>query len=76
MAKKAFLVTFSTMTRVIVDVADETLEDKEDFNKVVREAREKISLDVADYLTEDNCYEAKLDVECPYDPLVLSELYK
>lgn len=76
MAKKTFLVTFSPMTRVVVDVTDETLEDKEDFNKVVRAAREKISLDVADYLTEDNCDEAKLDVECPYDPLVLLELYR
>lgn len=67
MAKKAFLVSFSPMTRVVVDVEDETLEDSQEFSKVVRAARaQMMENSIADYLNGDTVDEIRLDEEFPY----------
>lgn len=64
--KKAFLVSFAPMTRVVVDVEDETLEDLDDFHKVIIAARNHMLENIGDYLTGDTCDNIILDEECPY----------
>lgn len=66
--KRAFLVGFSPMTRVIVDVEDETLKNEYEFAKVVTAAREQIIKNgIADYLNSESVDEIVLDTECKYD---------
>ena len=66
--KRAFLVGFSPMTRVIVDVEDETLKNEYEFAKVVTAAREQIIKNgIADYLNSESVDEIILDTECKYD---------
>lgn len=70
MSKKAFLVSFSPMTRVIVDMEgteDEILDDPYKYAEIVRTARAQIiEHGIADYLNGDNIDEIKEDTECPY----------
>jgi len=68
MAKKAYLVGFSTLTRVDVDIEDESLLNEQDLAKVVVAAREQMLQDISDYLCVDTCDRTELDEECPYDP--------
>lgn len=75
MPKKAFLVEFAPRTRVIVDVPDGFDPDNVNFvresdriayDAIIRAAREKITLDAANYLYGDNLSEIVEDVECPF----------
>lgn len=75
MPKKAFLVEFAPRTRVIVDVPDGfdpnnvnfvRESDKDAFDAIVRAARGKITLNVANYLDGDNLSEIVEDVDCPF----------
>lgn len=71
MQKKAFLVGFAPLTRVIVEVPDDFSEDTlNDYQRadIVRAAREKMTQDIGDYLCGDNCDILEQDHECPYDP--------
>ncbi len=69
MAKKAFLVGFSTLTRVIVDVEDETLENDMDHAKVIYAARtQMMENSIADYINGETCDRIDLDEEMPYNP--------
>ena len=64
--KKAYLVEFAPMTRVIVeDTGNE--EDME--NKAVEKAAEWIRLHPGDYIYGDNLMEVREDTECPYGSL-------
>lgn len=72
--KKAFLVSFSPMTRVVVDVPDDFLEDEftlmDDMTraKVIRSARERmIENGIDEYLNGDNIDTIELDEEMPYE---------
>lgn len=71
--KKAFLVSFTPMTRVVVDVPDNFLEDnlelqdEYEWAKVVEAAREQmIENGIDDYLNGDTIEEIRLDEELPY----------
>lgn len=66
--KKAFLVSFSPMTRVIVDVEDEELINEFDWHKVVKAAREQmIENGISEYLNGENVDTLELDEEMPYE---------
>jgi len=68
--KKAFLVGFSPMTRVVVDVKDDKnpLDDPYEFAKIVRSAREQMCDNtIAEYLNGDTIDEIIEDMECPYN---------
>jgi len=72
--KKAILVSFSPMTRVVVDVAEDFLTDEfteqDDFEraKVIRAAREQmIENGIEEYLNGDNIDTIELDEEMPYE---------
>jgi len=57
------------MTRVVVDVNDETLENPVELGKVIHAACEQIiNNGIRNYLTADTCDEAVLDDVVPYDP--------
>jgi hypothetical protein len=68
MAKKAFLVAFSPMTRVVIDVEEDPNECDHTFRQVVREARSNIEDNITDYLNGDNVEFIQEDEDCPYDP--------
>lgn len=75
MPKKAYLVSFAPMTRVIMDVPDgvdprecESGISEEKWHEIVRKAREQMARNLEDYLCGDNCDSMEEDVECPYDP--------
>jgi len=65
--KKAVLVSFSIMTRVVVDnpsdVPSSQIEDA-----AIKKALEKIRKDPYSYITGDNCDEVSDDTEDPYNP--------
>lgn len=74
MSKKAFLVCFNPMTRVVVDVRDDLeidiLDDPYEFAKIVRAAREQMCENtIAEYLNGENIDEIKEDTECPYNEI-------
>ena len=71
--KKAYLVTFTTTTRVVVDVPEEfnpndcnliLEEDDKAYDSIIREARENILENPENYIYGDNA-EIEEDVECP-----------
>lgn len=65
--KIAFLVTFAPTTRVVVDVENASLEQGDDFIKVVTAARQQIIKDgIAEYLNGDNINSINIDEEFPY----------
>lgn len=71
--KTAILVTFTPMTRVVMDIPDgksagEYIESDEGFDAIVRKAMEQMVGSPADYLCGDNVEEVKPDEECPYRP--------
>jgi hypothetical protein len=66
MARKAFLVSFSFRTRVIVDVDNEDDIQTVKFDEAVSIARDQIQDSIADYLSGDNVDEIILDEELPY----------
>ncbi len=66
MARKAFLVSFSFRTRVIVDVDNEDDIQTVKFDEAVSIARDQIEDSIADYLSGDNVDEIILDEELPY----------
>lgn len=67
--KKAFLVTFFPMTRVIVDIPDGKDEnDKEIRETIVKAAAQRIISMATDKLNDENCESVEEDIECPYDP--------
>lgn len=77
MPKKAFLVSFCPMTRVIVDVPEGfdpdnvnfiNPEDKKNYDAIIAAARQKIDANLTDYLIGDNIDTLEEDLECPYDP--------
>ena len=72
--KKAYLVTFTTTTRVVVDVLEGfnpnncnlvIKEHKEAYDSIIREARENILENPENYIYGDNA-EIEGDIECPY----------
>jgi len=72
--KRAFLVSFAPMTRVIVDVNEDLLNDEfelqDDFEiaKVIKAAREQmIANGIEEYLNGDNLDTIELDEEMPYE---------
>ena len=75
MAKKAFLATFVTTTRVVVDVPENfdvhncnfIIKEHEDaWDSIVKEARENILENPEGYICGDNVDEIEEDKECPY----------
>lgn len=76
MPKKAYLVGFATLTRIVIDVPegidpleckDGASEDK--WREIVRAAREKMAASIGDYLNGDNCDRLEEDTECPFGTL-------
>ena len=71
MAKKAYLVTFSICTRVVVNVAD-CIEDEnpetndELWKEIVDKAENRVSDNLWDYLNYDNVESVKEDTACPF----------
>ena len=74
MAKKAYLVTFTTTTRVVVDIPENfspnncnlvIKEYEEAYDSIIREARENILENPENYIYGDNA-EIEEDIECPY----------
>lgn len=68
MTKKAFLVGFCPMTRVVADVPDDfdgNLDSPEG-EKIIEAAREQIMADPSNYLYGENCDRLEEDLECPY----------
>jgi hypothetical protein len=74
MAKKAYLVTFTTTTRVIVNVPEDfdvhdcnliIKEHEEAYDSIIKEARENILENPENYIYGDNA-EIEDDTECPY----------
>lgn len=66
--KKAYLVSFSPVTRIVIDVQDDSLEDPQEFALAVRTARQQmIENGIDNYLDGDNIDEIVLDEECPYN---------
>lgn len=74
MAKKAYLVTFTSTTRVVVDVPDNVdvdnlnlinSKDASVFYSIIQKARGNIVENAWDYLYGDNA-EVVEDKECPY----------
>ena len=67
--KRAYLVEYSIITRVLVDVEDEELNDIEEELKVISAAEDNIRYSISDYLCSDNIASIELDVQCPYGTL-------
>lgn len=72
MAKKAFLVTFSIQTRVVVDVPDDICNASPIVNpslwgKIADKAEDKVGENIWDYLNYDNVDWIEEDKEMPYD---------
>ena len=74
MAKKAYLATFTTTTRVVVDIPEDfnpnncnlvIKEHEEAYDSIIREARENILENPENYIYGDNA-EIDEDIECPY----------
>ena len=74
MMKKAYLVTFTTTTRVVVNIPEGfnpnncnliIKEHEEAYDSIIREARENILENSDNYLFGDNA-EIEEDIECPY----------
>lgn len=72
--KKAFLVSFTPMTRVIVDVPEDFLSDEFEsidefvYAKIVAAARERIIENgISDYLNGETVDSVELDEEMPYE---------
>jgi hypothetical protein len=74
MMKKAYLVTFTTTTRVVVDIPEGfnpnncnlvIKEHEEAYDSIIREARENILENPENYIYGDNA-EIEEDIECPY----------
>ena len=74
--KKAYLVTFVTTTRVVVDVPEDfdpnncslvIKECEETYDSIIEEARENILESPENYIYGDNA-EIEEDIECPYNP--------
>ena len=70
MAKTALLVEFAPRTRVIVNVPDgmsvrQYLENGENFDNLVKQAREQMLWDIENYLDGDNVTWEE-DTECPF----------
>ena len=68
--KTAFLVQFSPITRVVVDVDDSSIfpANDEDWYKVVEAAKQQILENgVGFYICSENLEDIKLDTEMPYD---------
>ena len=64
--KRAFLVSFSPMTRVVIDVEnEEDLSEDEQF-EAMKVAREQIRDGFYDYFSMDNIEEVKPDIDCPF----------
>jgi len=69
MAKKAFLVRFSPVTRVVVDVDKDFNECEYTFGDIVRAARNNmLATGIAFYINSENVDAVVEDVEIPYDP--------
>ena len=75
MMKKAYLVTFTTTTRVEVDIPEGfnpsnlvIKEHEEAYDSIIREARENILENPENYIYGDNA-EIEEDIECPYGTL-------
>lgn len=68
MPKAAYLVSFFITTRVVVDVSNTSLEDDDDFIKVIEAARLNILKHPESYINGDNCESTDLDEESPYNP--------
>jgi hypothetical protein len=68
MTKKAFLVSFSPMTRVVIDTDKNPNECDYTFGQVVSQARDQIREDISDYINGDNVDFIEEDDDCPYDP--------
>lgn len=73
--KKAYLVTYTVMTRVVADVSEDfdctdfnlmIDSHNRDYNKIVSEAFNHIDSDTKGYLTDPEIEE---DTECPYGTL-------
>lgn len=68
--KKAFLITFDVCVRVVADVPEGYQPGRDDmsenFDKLVKTAREKIVANAEDILCGDNVTEAWEDTEMPY----------
>lgn len=67
MAKKAYLLTFHTTTRIVVDSDKDPFVDDELFANMCDAARERMRCDLASYLDADNA-EIEDDTEMPYTP--------
>lgn len=73
MPKKAFLVGFAPLTRVVVDVPEDFNPDNADAspeirNSIIAAARERIVSLAAEKLDGENCNRLEEDLECPYEP--------
>ena len=75
MMKKAYLVTFTITTRVVVNIPEGfnpnncnliIKEHEEAYDSIIREARENILENSDNYLFGDNA-EIEEDIECPYE---------
>ena len=65
--KKAFLVSFSPMTRIVMDVEDSENLTEDEAQQICIAAREQmINNGIEDYLSLDNIDEIKEDEELPY----------
>lgn len=69
MAKVALLVDFYTCTRIVLDIpkgmtAEEYLENSDNYDSLVKKAREKMAQNLPDYLSGDNM-EWDYDEACP-----------
>lgn len=70
--KKAFLVEFSIMTRIIMDVENDDSDPNLDsllFSKAIRLARSRMTDNgIGDYINGDSCVSIEEDTDCPFDP--------
>ena len=64
--KKAFLVSFCPMTRIVIDVADKDNLTDDELDVLIETARNQILEDSDNYIIVDNLDEVKPDDECPY----------
>lgn len=63
MAKKAYLVVTTLVTRVVVD---EDLENKDNWNELVSKVESNITERVNNHEVEENIDDVLEDTECPY----------
>jgi len=66
MAKKAFLVSFCPMTRVVIDCEDSDNLTAQEQDELVATARDQILKYADEKLDGDNIDEVRIDDECPY----------